>query len=148
MPKKFNFSLENILKYRKSMENDRSINLNNRKIELEREESKLKQINELKEISLEKSRHSGGNLNLLNRKIHYEYLEQMNQNIMKQNRSVQLSEARVEKARQSLQEETQRKKILEKLKDKQYENFKVNFRRQEEKDNSEAALRKNFYKSN
>ena len=149
MPKKFSFSLNSILKYRESMENKRAITLNNKKIILQSEETKLQNIKELKEKTLVSSKNSDhGRLSILDRKINDEYIAQINQDILNQNHVVTRSKQNVEHARHILNEETKKKKILEKLKDKQFEDFRVDTRRREEKEGSEVALRKNYFSSN
>lgn len=149
MPKKFRFTLQSILKYRENMENEKAIALNSKKMILQSEKSKLQNIKKLKEKTLQQSKSTViGKFDILNRKINDEYLFQINNDITTQNLVIKRSKQNVEHARFNLNEETKKKKILEKLKDKQLEDFRVDLRRREEKEGSEIALRKNFVKNN
>ncbi len=144
MPKKFSFSLENILRYRKNLQDDKTLKLHNKKIELDNEESKLQNIRTLKEKTLSEAITGNQNeqFSLLHRKIYDGYVDQINESITKQHQRVDHSRTKVMQATDDLNEETKKKKILEKLKERQMELFKKDLRRKEEKDNSEIALRK------
>jgi len=149
MPKKFKFSLENILKYRKNLQDNKMLKLHNTKIELESEQQKLSEIKDLKNETLNNGQiNQTQKINLLNRKIFHEYVNQINDNISQQNQVIRNSKKRVIEATDELNEETKRKKILEKIKEKHQDEFKIDMRRKEEKDNSEVALRKSFYNNN
>ncbi|MFP4547640.1 MAG: flagellar export protein FliJ [Fidelibacterota bacterium] len=144
MPNKFSFSLENILHYRKNLKDDKTLKLHNKKIELDNEESKLQNIKTLKEKTLSEAKTGNQNeqFSLLHRKIYDGYVDQINESIKKQHQRVDHSRTRVMQAKDDLNEETKKKKMLEKLKERQLETFKKELRRKEEKDNSEIALRK------
>ena len=146
MPKKFKFPLENILKYRKNLQDNRILVLHNTKLTLKTEEQKLSEIEHNKQETLENGKiKQPQEINLLKRKIFHEYVNQINDNITKQNHTVDNSKLKVQKATNDLNEETKRKKILEKLREKHLEEFKIDLRRQEEKDGSEVALRNSFF---
>ena len=149
MPKKFTFSLENILKYRKNLQNNKMIKLHNTKILLETEKEKLSEIETLKSQTLKSGKiENPQKINLLNRQIFHEYVDQINDNISQQNLTINNSRKKVIEATEELNDETKRKKILEKLKEKHLDEFKIDIRRKEEKDNSELALRKSFFNNN
>ncbi|MBN2280383.1 MAG: flagellar FliJ family protein [Candidatus Marinimicrobia bacterium] len=146
MPKKFSFPLENILKYRRKLQDNKMLKLHQTKMELQAEQEKLTDIKAFKEGLLNNGRlETPQKLDLVNRKIYNEFVGQVNDSINKQNRAVNVSKRKVIKATEELDEETKRKKILEKLKERHLEKFKVDQRRKEEKDNSEVALRKSYF---
>jgi flagellar FliJ protein len=148
MAKKFRFSLENILKYRKNMQDDKRVRLHNKKVVLESEQSKLQQIKNLKVETLNDGREADvSQLNILEKKIYHDYLQQINQHLDIQDQVVVNSRSAVMAATEELNDETRRKKILEKLKEQHLEGFRKDLRRQEEKDNSEIALRNNYFKN-
>lgn len=125
------------------------LKLHNTKIELESEQQKLSEIKDLKNETLNNGQiNQTQKINLLNRKIFHEYVNQINDNISQQNQVIRNSKKRVIEATDELNEETKRKKILEKIKEKHQDEFKIDMRRKEEKDNSEVALRKSFYNNN
>lgn len=144
MPKKFRFSLENILHYRKNLQDDKTLKLHNKKVELDNEETKLQNIKSLKEKTLTeaKTNDQSDRLNILNRKIYDGFVEQINETMKHQHQQIDHTRTKVMQATEELNEETKRRKILEKLKERQLESFKKDLRRKEEKDNSEIALRK------
>ncbi|SRR6056297_1914061 len=144
MPKKFKFSLENILHYRKNLQDDKTLKLHNKKVELDHEQTKLQNIKTLKEQTLTEAKiaNQSDRMNILHRKIYDGYVEQINESMKQQHQRVDHTHGRVMQATEELNEETKRRKILEKLKERQLELFKKDLRRKEEKDNSEIALRK------
>lgn len=92
MAKKFKFSLENILKYRKSLQDNKMLKLHNSKIALKSEEEKLEDFHNLKSETLENGKTSDAqNINLLNRRIYDEYVAQINNDILKQKKVVRKS---------------------------------------------------------
>ncbi len=146
MPKKFTFSLENILQYRKSLQSDKQLRLHNKKVELDNEKDKLTNIKSLKEKTLQQ-KNTGKRLDLHKKKVYSEYINQIDDNLKEQGNAVEKSRKKVLQATEKLKEETKRKKILEKLKDKHFESYKEDLKKEEEKVNSEIALRKKYYNS-
>ena len=110
MPKKFSFALQNILKYRQNMENDRAIKLNNKKNILQTEKHKLQDINNLKDKFLgELKKNSNEKFNILSKKISSEYVSQINNSISVQKNVIKNAKKSVNNARENLQEEIKKK---------------------------------------
>ena len=149
MSKRFRFSLENILKYQKNLEDDKVINLKNKQYQLTLEKKKLDSAKSLKErVFNDISDNEPGKLDILGKRINQAYVDQLSGHINTQVEIFKKSTESVVNARELLQEETKKKKILEKLKEKQLDKYKIKLRRKEEKDNSEIALRKSFFNKN
>ncbi|WP_425449191.1 flagellar export protein FliJ [Dethiothermospora halolimnae] len=131
--KKFDFRLQKILEYKETIEQTKKTQYSREKRILDKEEDKLNEyVNKKKHISDERNEKIGrttvGYLKNSN-----SYLHEINKAIKKQKKVVDNQKNNLYKAKQKLIESVKDKKSIEKLKEKDYENFLYLQRKEEEK---------------
>ena len=129
----YNFRLEKVLNYKETIEGFKKTKFGEVNQKLNKEESKLLDYNIYKEnlikdknISARKT--SIGNLKLLNN-----YLKDISENIENQEQIVEQTKAELEKVKEELLVAMQEKKSFEKLKEKDYEEFLDQSKKNEDK---------------
>ena len=145
MAKSFNFSLKKVLKYRIDQEDLKASDLKKSKAALRLEK------NRLKHLQTKKSNHLGETEDLINDeetisierlKTSSDYLAQLNEKISNQDDKVEKSNQKVNQIRKELIETSKNRKILEKLREKHYTNYKEQSKKEERRIESEIALRR------
>ena len=142
MAKAFSFSLERVLDIRRHKEDQQAIILGKAKSALQKEQQKLSQFNVQKETMLNDSETMNTdtmNLNAL--KISGGYLQQLNQNIGKQENQIHLNNKKVSIERNKLNEVVKDKKIVEKLKEHKFEDHRLQVVKDEQRSDDEVAVR-------
>lgn len=129
---KFNFKLEKVLNYKKTVEDSKKSKFGMVKRKLHEEEALLNNFNEYKKSLLnEKNNHvklKVGHLAMYNT-----YINELNNKIKQQQQKVKETEVELEKAKEEMIIAMQEKKMFEKLKENEYERFSYNLKKQEEK---------------
>ncbi len=145
MPKKFKFSLEKILRYRKEIEDNQVIQLKHNIHELEQNKTQLSNLVNQKNNFLN-SNSDKKNLKLNDRKILSDYIGQMSNEIQNHNIEVNKSLRQVEQSRKELENVTKDRKILQNLKEKHFLTHSKEIKMVEEKRNKEIGIQ-NTYKN-
>ncbi|MBO8130553.1 MAG: flagellar export protein FliJ [Candidatus Marinimicrobia bacterium] len=137
--KRRKFPYRKILDVKKSLEDNKKIELKARVSELEVEKEKLKGLNSIKEETLEKDTHDNS---LIYLRLKSEYIQQLNRMIDEQIKTVSDFAEKVDKVRDELSKVHKEKRIMEQLEEK-FKLDTLNLQKKEEtKINSEIALRK------
>jgi len=136
---KFTFSLQKLLDLKQFRENQRAIELGVAQTKLNKEKIKYDDLKEGKQ-NLFKTQ-SGKDINLTHVRSLHDYLLQMNSDILKQQKKINMAQKEVEEKRVILVKANQNKKSVELLKDKHQLNHKKTESREAMKIENEIALR-------
>ncbi len=134
---RFKFRLEKVLEVRRRKEEEKEKELASLKKELRREEEFLEKLR--KETSLIAERIGAfqkvddESLNLEELRREYDYLEVLRNKITRHLNTVEKLMIKIEEKRKELIEASKERKIMEKLKDKQYRKFRSEEERKERK---------------
>ena len=145
MSKSFKFSLHRVLKFQSDKEDLKATDLSKSKQQLKLERDRLKRLQNKKSDHLGRTEtliNGDNSISLEKLRASADYLSQLNEKISSQNQKVQKSNHEVEKARKDLIEVSKNRKILEKLKEKQYQDYKEKSKKEERRKESEIALRR------
>ncbi len=145
MAKQFQFPLEKVLDYKRKMEDLRSEELNHSRKKKKNEEENLDSIEKIKNDVLngENSREIM-TVNQLN--ISTDYLNQLNDQIVRGENRVLEAETEVEENLGHLTEASKDKKAVEKLRERKLNEHKIVEKRRERKQTDEIANRGNLTK--
>ncbi|NLY76955.1 MAG: flagellar export protein FliJ [Tissierellia bacterium] len=129
---KFNFKLERVLNYKKTVEDYKKNKFGLVQQKLNREEAILNDFNVCKESVLNEKSNSNlmkvGHLALYNT-----YINDLNLKIQMQEQKVKEAEVELEKAKEEMIHAVKEKKIFEKLKENEFEKFTYELKKEEEK---------------
>lgn len=144
MSKSFKFSLKKVLKYKSDREDIKSNDLKKVKNILKIEKDNLQKLLCKKDAHLGENQKlkNEDNISLDKLKASAAYLDQLNDKISSQDKKVGESNQKVEKVRKDLIEISKSRKILEKLREKQYQDYKDLSKKEERRIESEIAIRK------
>ena len=120
----YKFTYQKILDIRNIQEDLKSTEAASKQRELDDEEQELERLNEIKFNHIdsnEKSNHSNAHEMLLNDS----YLNQMNDNLENQKQEVEKKKTELKGKKTELLEASKSKKIMDKLKDTDYQNYKI-----------------------
>ncbi len=137
--KKFEYSLQNVLKYKKDNEDSVKevfLKLNNK---VEEQEEILESLNIQLEESLAQL-HNKTNLTTINLKNCYSYMYILQDKVDKQEKVVNQYKEKLEDIRKKLIIAQKERKTIEVLKEKEYENYKNKIEKEEQKLNDELGL--------
>ena len=146
MAKGFKFRLQKVLDVRQHQEDQKSIELNHAKQELQREEQKLQKLRNDKLNELQEK--PGQKVNIGSLRIRNDYLNQMNQKITSQTRVVLQQDQRVHKKHSDLLEAVKDKKVVELLKERNLFTFRKQQNQEAFKKENEIAIRMTIDKKN
>ena len=126
MSKSYSFSLQKVFDYRKRIEESKALDLSRERMNLNRKMQEYDLLKDRKEKALQNKKKSDSSekLDLNNLKINKDYIVQINNEITDQSKKVAVANANVEQSREKLIEATKDKKILEKLNDRKYEEYR------------------------
>jgi len=144
MAKGFNFSLQKVLEVRQHQENKQAVKLNKSKRVLKTEEQKLDILKDNKKHTLKKQKDDSEKdfkVDLNKLKITQDYIVQLNNHIEDQNEKVQHSDEAVKEDLEKLNEAVKEKKVVEKLKEKHFEEHKKTKNQEINKQQDEIAIR-------
>jgi len=144
MTKAFEFPLERVLNVRQIIEETRSVKLRKSEVELEQEKQQLKELKSQRENQIQVGRRNsnpGDGLTLNNLMVSRNYLVQLNDHIDGQKKNVAKSSAVVKNDRDEVIQATREKQVVEKLRENHLVDYRQSVRREEEKQESEVALR-------
>lgn len=149
MSKSFNFSLKRVLKFRLDQEDLKATDLKKSQHALKLEKNRLKHLQNRKSSHLGKTENliNNNKISLEKLKASADYLAQLNNKIASQDEKVEESNQEVSEIRNELIETSKNRKILEKLRDKHYMNFKEQNKKKERRIESEIALRRRTRKN-
>jgi len=144
MSKSFKFSLKKVLKYKCDKEDIKSNDLKKVKNLLKIEKDNLQKLLCKKDEHLGETQKlkNEDNISLDKLKASAAYLDQLNDQISSQDKKVEESNHKVEEVRKDLLEISKSRKILEKLREKKYQDYKDMSKKEERRIESEIALRK------
>ena len=126
MSKSYSFSLQKVFDYRKRIEESKALDLSRERMNLNRKMQEYDLLKDRKEKALQNKKKSDSSekIDLNNLKINKDYIVQINNEITDQSKKVAAANANVEQSREKLIEATKDKKILEKLNDRKYEEYR------------------------
>ncbi|GAW92920.1 flagellar export protein FliJ [Calderihabitans maritimus] len=137
--KKFRFRLEGVRNYRQALEENLKLQLAAAYREREQEEIRLEAYRKEREKFFRQIPLSG-NLDLGTLQHHFIYLETLEQQIEEQMQEVERAERRVQDAGRRVRDAVQQRKILDRLRERQKEEYDYELARQEQGDLDEAGL--------
>lgn len=128
----FNFRLEKVLDYKKTMENYKKGEYGTARQKLNNEEDKLNTFNKYKdnmklEMNLSVSKTKAGSLAMYNN-----YIQDISERIEKQKQVVHKVKEEIEVVKEEMIVAVQEKKTFEKLKEKEYEKYLYDVKKAEE----------------
>ncbi|MCF6466313.1 flagellar export protein FliJ [Clostridium sp. Cult2] len=129
----FNFKLEKVLNYKKSIEDLKKNQYGIVQKRLSKEESKLDDFNIYKKNLLNEKNLSSIKTNAGNLAMYSNYINDVNTRIKKQEEVVNKVEKELEESKKEMIVAVQEKKIFEKLKENQYKKHLFDMKKQEEK---------------
>ena len=129
----YNFKLERVLNYKEDMENVKKGILGNINNKLSMEEEKLMNYNDNKDQLLKKKNEIQKKTDIRSLKLYNYHLEIISKNIKKQEQLINIINIELDKAKEELLEAVKEKKTLEKLKEKDLNEFKNELGKKQEK---------------
>jgi len=143
MTKRFNFSLQKLLEIRDRRENSQSHEFKCTHNDMVNEKTKLTDIQDRKDIAIaEGSDDDGaGRVSLNQIRVSSSYVDQLSVEINEQEKIVEGSELKMEKARDDLIEASKEKMIIEQLRDRHISEYTKKNNKDERKQESETAQR-------
>ncbi len=133
--KKFRYSMENLLQVKVKLEDQAKIAYGNARLILNREEDKLKELESKKALYVDEQRSlRQAKLDLLKIKTSEEAVKIMEEKIKQQQMVVRNARQRLEVTRIRLNNAMVERKTQEKLKDKAWENYRLEFEAEERKE--------------
>ncbi len=149
MSKRLQFPLQKVLDVRRHFENQKALDLNRAQNHLSRVQNQLEQLerSKLQTMQRQYSQNNGDSqfqsLDLVRMRIEHGYLQQVNNQIKRQQGEVDHSRKRVDEKRTDLLKATKEKKMMENLKDHAIEQQKKAIRQEENKRADEIAINRN-----
>lgn len=133
--KKFRYSMESILKIKIKFEDQAKLAYASARNNLNKEEEKLQKLKDQKAFyENEKRKQSSSRINILKLKQLTDAIEIMNKKIEDQTVVVKAAEQRLEIARIRLNDAMAERKIQEKLKEKAWQNYMMEYEAEEQKE--------------
>jgi flagellar FliJ protein len=148
MPKKFNFPLQRVLVVRQHEEEQKAIELSKARSILDRENEKLMNLANNKEEFFDQGSRRRQRTDVHHLRLETDYLNQLNNAIFNQTRTVQKNEKAVQKRTDELRAAIQKKRIVEILKEHKLEDYKTELSREQLKRDNEIAIRMEHSKKN
>lgn len=129
----YTFKLEKVLNYKKDIENVKKGVLGNINNKLNVEEERLVSYNDYKNELISKKNEIQKKTNIRKLKLYNNYLESVSSNIRKQEELICNINIELEHAKEELLEAVKEKKTLQKLREKDYEQFVSETEKKQEK---------------
>lgn len=129
----YNFKLEKVLNYKENMENVKKGQYGEVTNKLKKAEKTLFQYKNNKKNLISERNNEDTNTNIGKLKIYSEYLKNINKDIKNQEEIISQINKELKEAQEELMEAMKEKKTLEKLKEKDYDEFVIESNRDEEK---------------
>ncbi len=148
MSKVYSFSLQKVFDHRKRIEEKKAIDLSRESIILKNRMNEFDLLEEKKEEALNHNSNEAKNtenMELNNLKIRKDYVVQINNELTNQAQKVEEANVKVEKSREKLLDATKDKKILEKLNEHKYEEYKKDKKLEQNKTDNEISGRIALY---
>ena len=142
MAKAFRFPLQKVLEIRKHKEDQKAIELGQARHELFKEQQNLERLNRQKEnlfASVDEQKIK--KMDVVNLQVTESYLVDLNEKIKSQKITIKNKQQLVDEKRQELLKVSQEKKIVEKLKERQWQAHKKDVRKELNKMEDEVAIR-------
>ncbi|MCD6441258.1 MAG: flagellar export protein FliJ [Candidatus Marinimicrobia bacterium] len=143
MAKSFRFPLQKVLDVRQIAEDRQAVALKKSQISFNKDMERLEDLGQIKDTHLKTNvTNSGDNesISLNNLKVSIDYISQLNDKITDQIQIVEKSNKKMEAEREVLINVSKEKKIVEKLRERQFIDYKSNYCKKESKEESEIAL--------
>lgn len=129
----YNFRLERVLNYKETVEGFKKTEYGQINEKLNQEENILLDYNTYKENLIKDQKYSKRKTNVGNLKLFNNYLKDISNNIKTQEEIVDKTKEELERAKEELLVAMQEKKSFEKLKEKDYEEYLDESKREEDK---------------
>lgn len=129
----YSFKLEKVLNYKENMENLKKTEYGDVNRRLNNEQEKLLNYNIHKESLLIQKKESSENTSVGNLKLYNNYLQDISSNIKKQESIISDIKEELEKTKEELLNAMKEKKVFEKLKENDYNEFLSEVKKNEEK---------------
>lgn len=129
----FNFRLERVLNFKGTVEEIKKAEYGSAQRKLNQEEDKLNLYNQHKNAIKDKKNISAFKTNVGNLAMYNDYMRNLDKKIKGQEEIVTNTRAELEKAKEKMIEAVQDKKAFEKLKEREYEKYLYQIKKQEEK---------------
>lgn len=134
----FKFRLQKILEHRETLENIKKGEFGKAQNNLNIEKEKLTEfINAKQAIAIQKEERSKASITMNELQKYNNYLMNLSEKIQLQTKTIEQAKQEVERVRKELIETTKDKKIIEKLKTRDYEEFLYEEKIKEEKENDQ-----------
>jgi flagellar FliJ protein len=144
---KYSFEFEELLNIKSQKEDNIKNNLSKETKILNEEKNHLDYLLSLKEKELNNFNHKGKTIKISDIEVFYTYIDNLDMKIISQKNKVQIISNRVENIRQHLIEISKEKQILEKIKEENFEEYKKEVLKDEERINDEIVNFKYFSNS-
>jgi flagellar protein FliJ len=130
----FKFRLQRVLEVREKEEDEKKNRFAEITKKLQEEHKRLDSLHsDMEEVKTRKNKLASQNIKVDQLLSYSYYMENLKQNIEKQHNIVEKSEKEMENARVELLEAAKDKQVLEKIKDKNFEDYKYGLKREEDK---------------
>jgi flagellar FliJ protein len=141
---KYSFEFKELLKVKSQKEDNIKNNLSKENKLLNEEIDYLESLISLKEKELDNFNHKGKTIKISDLEVFYSYIDNLDEKIVSQKNKVQVISKRVESIRKHLIEVSKEKQILEKIKEENFEEYKKEVLKDEQRINDEIANFKYF----
>jgi len=144
MVKSFHFPLQKVLDVRQIAEDRQAIALKESQMSFNKEKERLETLGQIKDAHLKtdgSNNVDNESISLNELKVSIDYISQLSDKITNQIKVVEKSNEKMEAERDVLISVSKGKKIVEKLREHQFTDYKNNYRKKESKKESEIALR-------
>lgn len=144
---KYSFEFEELLNIKSQKEDNIKNNLSKETKILKEEKNHLDHLLSLKEKEFSNFNHKGKTIKISDIEVFYNYIDNLNERIISQKNKVQIISNRVESIRKHLIEISKEKQMLEKIKEENFEEYKKEVLKDEERINDEIVNFKYFSNS-
>ncbi len=147
MSKAYSFSLQKVFNYRKRIEEKKSIELSNERMNLNKKMNEFNVLEDRKERAFlnQNNTKKEENIDLNNLKLGKDYIVQINNELTRQSKKVEDANVKVKQSREKLLVATKDKKMLEKLNDRKYEEYKKDKKLEQSKKDDDVSGRIAMY---
>ncbi len=147
MSKAYSFSLQKVFDYRKRIEEKKSIELSNERMNLNKKMNEFNVLEDRKERAFlnQNNTKKEENIDLNNLKLGKDYIVQINNELTRQSKKVEDANVKVKQSREKLLVATKDKKMLEKLNDRKYEEYKKDKKLEQSKKDDDVSGRIAMY---
>ncbi len=144
---KYSFEFQELLNIKSQKEDNIKNNLSKETKILNEEKNHLDYLLSLKEKELNNFNHKGKTIKISDLEVFYTYIDNLDKKIISKKNKIQIISNRVKNIRKHLIEISKEKQILEKIKEENFEEYKKEVLKDEERINDEIVNFKYFSNS-